>query len=315
MPPGGGVEVNGQWLTNAEWQAKNAGQPGAAQASTTLDGQQIVQNVLNQFGLQGLSLNDAWNAYVSSGDNIDYFTNTYLPTTPAFQAVYPAYSKLAQMGDGITIAQYQNVNQQWQQFAQQYGIPAGFVTPDRIAQGLLAGQSMSEVQAGLNRAAQTLADPDVQAWMNAHPSVGGLGGHQLTPGEIYAQATDPAVSEQAAQDRFTQAQIGGAALGQGQNIDQQTAQQLQLAGVNQGSAQQGFNAIAQKAQLYGALPGNAGEQTLTEGQAVGAQFNTSAADANLVQQRAAQRKAVFQAGGSFATGQGGYAGAGTAQGA
>lgn len=314
MPEGGGIQSGNLWYTPAQWQAKNQ-VPGAAPAATTLDGRQVLQNVLTQYGLTGLSLDDAWNAYVSSGDNMDYFTNTYLPTTPAFQAVYPAYSKLAQMGDGITVAQYQAVNQQWQQYGQQYGIPAGFITPDRIAQGLIAGQSMAEVQAGLNRAAQTLADPDVQAWMNANPADGGLGGHQLTPGEIYAQATDPAVSEQAAQDRFTQAQIGGAALSQGQSINGQTAAQLQQAGVTQAQASAGFNAIGQQAQLYGALPGNAGEKNLDQATAIGAQFGTDPQDALAVQQRAAQRKATFAQSGSLATGSGGFAGAGTASGA
>lgn len=309
------IQSGGQYYTQAEWQAKNAGVPGAAQASTAIDGRQIVADKLAQYNLPGLSLDDAWNAYVQSGNNIDYWANTWLPTTAAFQAVYPAYSKLAAMGDGITVAQYQAINKQWQQFGQQYGIPAGFITPDRIAQGLIAGQSMSEVQAGLNRAAQTLADPDVQAWMNAHPSDGGLGGHQLTPGEIYAQLTDPAVSEQAAQDRFTQAQIGGAALRQGQDIGLGTAQSLQQSGVTQAQAQSGFGQIAQQSQLYGALPGNAGEKNISEDQAVGAQFGTSASDALAVQQRAAQRKATFAAGGSLATGNGGYQGAGTASGA
>lgn len=314
MPAGGGVQSGNLWYTNAEWQAKQAAPAGSIQGGTGLDGKSIVRGLLNQFNLQGIDLDAAYNAWVTSGGpqgNTTYFTNTYLPSTPQFQAVYPAFAKLQQEGKGISVADYQSYNATLNQFAQQYGVPQGFFTPDRVAQALLSGQSTAEIQAGLNRAAQTLADPDVQAWMNAHPSDGGLGGHQLTPGEIYAQATDPAVSEQAAQDRFTQAQIGGAALRQGQSIDGQTAAQLQQAGVTQAQASSGFNAIGQQAQLYGALPGNAGEKNLDQATAIGAQFGTDPQDALAVQQRAAQRKATFAQGGSLATGAGGYAGAGT----
>jgi hypothetical protein len=63
--------------------------------------------------------------------------------------------------------------------------------------------------------------------------------------------------------------------------------------VTVGQAQQGFTTLADSRQLFAQLPGEAGGQTLSTGQQIGAVFGTDNAARQRIEQQRAARLAQF----------------------
>jgi hypothetical protein len=88
------------------------------------------------------------------------------------------------------------------------------------------------------------------------------------------------------------------------------AEELQAQGVTTAAARQGFSAIAQQQGLFEAQM--AGEETVSQAEQIGAALGTNAQAAQRIATRRRRREAEFEAGGTFAAGQRGVAGLGTA---
>jgi len=88
------------------------------------------------------------------------------------------------------------------------------------------------------------------------------------------------------------------------------AEELQAQGVTTAAARQGFSAIAQQQGLFEAQM--AGEETVSQAEQIGAALGTNAQAAQRIATRRRRRQAEFEAGGTFAAGQRGVAGLGTA---
>lgn len=122
-------------------------------------------------------------------------------------------------------------------------------------------------------------------------------------GDLAAYFLDPARQESKIAAQIEQAQIGAAARKTaGVQLTGAQAEELQQAGVSQTEAQKGFGSIAQQGELYGVTTAEqaAGEQNITLGEQIGAEFGTNAAAAQRVATRRRKRQAAFETGGRFA---------------
>jgi hypothetical protein len=310
MPPGGGVQYNGLWYTTAEWQAMGgAAGAGAAQSNqSVIDGKQMLQDFLNNYGLSSIDINAAWSAFVKSGSNLDYWTNTWLPTTSAFKAAYPVYDQLMKEGRGITVADYRNYVQTANSLAQQEGFPQGFVTQDDISKSLLAGVSTSELQQRFQDAGRIVNQLPTEDVNYLSSELG------VSKGDLAAYWIDPSKALPLIEQKLAAAQVGGAAARAGIDLGFGQANQLAALGVSGSQAKAGFGNLANAQQLFTPLPGQNGN-TMSQDQQVGAVFGTDNNAAQQLQQTAAQRKATFTAGGSYTSSNQGFVGAGTANGA
>jgi len=107
------------------------------------------------------------------------------------------------------------------------------------------------------------------------------------------------------------AQIAGQATRQaGIGLTAQQAETLAAEGVTMGTARQGFTAIAEQQGLFQAQM--AGETAISQEEQIAGTFGTNAAAAQRIATRRRRRQAEFETGGSFAAGQRGVAGLGTA---
>lgn len=312
MPPGGGIEFNGQWWTPQEWQASGMGASvgGAAQPSqATLDGRTMLQQFLANYGLSSINLDSAWNAYVSSGSNIDYWSNTWLPQQAAFKTAFPAYDQLMKEGRGITVADYRNYQLNAYSEAHAAGFPDGTITQDTITNWLLGGVNAQEAQQRIQDASAAVHQLDKNS--QSYLAMREMG---VSDGDLAAVFFDEKTALPVLENKLKAAQIGGAATSAGIDAGTGLANQLALNGVTQNQAQAGFAQLANSQQLLSALPGQAGS-TIGQDQAAQGIFGTDASAAQQLQNTANQRKAVFSAGGGFTSNSSGVTGAGQARGA
>lgn len=306
----GNIVVNGVTMTAQQYMAQYGGANSGSATQpdqATIDGKQLLQSVLTAYGLTGLDMNAAWQAYVNSGDNIDYLTNTWLPTQPAFQAAFPAWSTWSKQGHNV--AQYVDYQNTVYAEAHAAGFPQGVVDKDTITQFIENGVSAGEAQQRILDAGKAVyqLDKNSQDYLKLHEA-------GFTDGDIAAVWFDPNKALPVLENQLAAAQIGGAANRAGIDLNTNTADQLAKLGVSANQAQQGFNTVANSQQLFAPLPGQQG-QAMSQDQQVAGTFGTDAAAAQQIANTQAQRKAVFQTGGTFTSTSQGFTGAGAARGA
>jgi hypothetical protein len=309
----GNITVNGVTMTAQQYLAQGGAAGfgmGAAQPSqATLDGRTMLQQFLNNYGLSGINLDSAWNAYVSSGSNIDYWSNTWLPQQAAFKAAYPAYDQLMKEGRGITVADYRNYQLNAYAEAHAAGFPDGTVNQDTITSWLLGGVNGQEAQQRILDASKAVNGLDKNS--KAYLQLREMG---VSDGDLAGVFFDEKNALPSLENKLAAAQVGGAAASAGFDLGTNLANQLALAGVSQPQAQQGFGQLANSKELLGALPGQTGP-TISQDRATSAVFGQDANAARQLQRRAAQREATFQQGGGFTQTNQGFTGAGASKGA
>lgn len=106
------------------------------------------------------------------------------------------------------------------------------------------------------------------------------------------------------------AQRATAAREQGITLNQQQAEEIAQRGISQAEARRGFQQIGMEQGLYAAQM--VGETAVSQEEQIAGTFGTNAAAAQRIATRRRRRQAEFEAGGSFAAGQRGVAGLGTA---
>lgn len=253
---------------------------------------QILQDFLEGYGLGSLA-DWAWNLYVSSGtDNITSFVQgqltVELPKTEAFKARFPAYDALRQQGQGISVDQYRQYEQDAINLAKQYGAPASmFEDRDYLARIMTAGVSTRELEQrfALNREAAVNVPPEVRQALTQMYGVSNV------DGALTAYYFDPEGSLPHLQQQFQAAQIAGAGLQQAFQVDRSQAERLAQQGITWEQAQSGFrDAAAARGLTYGQ------GDTVTEAQTIGGAFGDQAAGAEVTRVKRA-RVGAFQAGG------------------
>lgn len=278
--------------------------PSAAPQSD-LSATGIMQSILGPLGLSGELGQWALNLYAQSGDW--NYVASQLPSTPQFQARFPAWQTWAK--EGHTAAQYVDYENTIYQAAQAAGLTPGTINQNTITSWIEGNVSASEGTQRINDAVKAVngLDKNSQHYLAAQE----LG---VSDGDLAAVWFDPKTALPLLENKLAAAQIGGAAYGAGINLNTGLADQLAKQGVSAGQAQTGFDQIANTQQLFAPLPGQAG-QAMTQDQQVGAVFGTDASAAQQLANTAAQRKAVFQAGGGFTSSTNGITGVGAAKGA
>lgn len=279
-----------------------AAQTSAQQNQLSADG--VMHSILDPLGLDSLS-QWALNMYAQSSDW--NYVASQLPTTPQFQVRFPAWGKW--QSEGGTAASYVSYENTVNQLAHQENLTPGLINQDTITNFINNGVSASEVQQRFQDAtkAATGLDPNSEAYLR-HQELG------LTTGDLASIFIDPKQALPLLEQKLAGAQIGGAALNAGINIDTGLAGNLVNAGVSQSQAQSGFAAISNQQQLYSALPGQRGP-SLDQTQQANAQFGLDPNAAQQVKNTAQQRLAAFQTGGAYASNSQGFVGAGTSRGA
>jgi hypothetical protein len=273
-------------------------------AVTSTSAAATVKNTLRNVGLdmdQGTL--DTLTASFRTGGN-DAFMLA-LRDTPQYKQRYPMMDTLDKAGHHISEDAYRSVEKTYGQTMDAYGIPKQF-QKEYIDQFIGGEVSPDEVNSRIKDAATAAyqSPPEVRAALSSM--------YGLTGGEIISYFIDPKKSTNLIQQKvLAGAQTGAAAEASGYGaLTQSEAESIGYdRGVGPGQAATGFGQLYHERELFNPL--DSGEQAITREQQLGAQFGGSGADQEAIKRQAARRTAQFQAGGGYATGQGGVSGLGT----
>lgn len=189
------------------------------------------------------------------------------------------------------------------QYARAEGLPPDLLDPAKLIANNVALPEVQSRLHGFYREFSAQA-PDVAEQLHTL--------YNLSPAQIGALAVNPDVTEQHLVNMLQAGQIGAAGVrtGFGQ-IGAGTAEGLAAQGVTADQAQAGFGQLARNTPLFTALPGS-GEDTISQGEQLGAQFSNAQAAQLRIERRRQQRLAAFQGGGGLGASNRGVGGLGSA---
>lgn len=285
-----------------------ADQMAADKAAQQQDAKAIIQSLLDSYGLG--SLGDwAW-GLISQGASPAQ-VELQLRQRPEFAARFPGLKMRERNGlPPISPGEYVSYENAAIQSFRQAGLPSDFYTSsDHLANFIGNDVSISELQDRVKNG-YTAA---MQAPAEVRQQLSQLYG--IDAGHLAAFFLDPAQAEPLLMRKFTAAKIGGEAAltGYGTNLGADTLEGLAAQGVTESQAQQGFNKLGMEKQLFGALPGNAGEQDISQGVQLGAEFSGNAEDQKIIENQARGRVAQFGGGYGYAGSATGVSGLGNAK--
>lgn len=298
-------------------QAAQAAQQ-ASLAQSRSDAFSRLRGLLSRFGLSDLE--GAVKDIITSGAVDLQDANAIIFSIrgqPAYQRRFAANAARVKNGlPELDPATYIGLEESYRQLLQANGLPAGFYDQLTDFKGFIEGDvSPAELQERVEQGYRRVrdADPEVKRQMLELYNVDeqSLVAHFLDPERARPLLTASMLTRQA-----QAAQI--AARGKEQanlQLSAASAEDLAARGITPEEAQQAF---AQRGQLQGLYQSMAGEQTLTEEQALGATFGYNTEALSTLDRRRRQRLAEFQGGGGFARTTGATSGtvetgAGTAQ--
>lgn len=202
--------------------------------------------------------------YVQQGYGADTIT-ILLQRTPEYKQRFAANETRRAAGLPVLSPQeYLQTEQAYRQLMRNAGLPAGFYDqPDDFTKFLEMDVSPTELKQRVDIASQatSLADEGTKQALAAM----GIAGSDIT-----AYFLDPSRATTLIQKNLATAQIGGAALSNNLQFDQDRAEALALQGVTQQQAREGFGAIS------GFLP-----ETQKLGQIYGDTYNQATAEAEV----------------------------------
>lgn len=236
-----------------------------------------------------------------------------LRQTPQYATRFPGMAALRAAGRPVNESTYLDLERTYAQIARQFDLPPGFYDEPSDFGRLIGGEvSPSEWQRRLGdwQAAEREArDPAAAAQIAAQFAAEGL--PAPSEGDFLAAFIDPARSVTAIERRLDAARIGTESIRAGYGtLGVDTSLGLADLGVTREQAQQGFGALAESTQIFSGLPGEAGAETFTQGQQIGAAFGTDQASRRRIEEARRRRTAEFSGGGGAGIGRGGLAGLG-----
>lgn len=226
--------------------------------------------------------------------------------TPEYQQRFKGLKTRQDAGlPPISEAQYIAIENDYRAVLRNNGMPAGFYDTQEdfakfIGGDIRADELNTRVQAGFR--AVTEAEPGTKEELKRL--------YGVQDADLAAFFLDPARAQTEVVKKAEAARRATAAREQGIQIQAGTAEELVSRGVSQSQASQGFQAIAEQQGLFQAQM--QGEDQISQEEQIAGTFGTSAAAAQRIATRRRRRKAEFETGGSFAAGQRGVAGLGTA---
>lgn len=205
----------------------------------------------------------------------------------------------------ISEAQYIQIENDYRAVLRGNGMPTGFYDTQEdfakfIGSDIRADELNTRIQAGFR--AVTEAEPGTKEELKRL--------YGVQDSDLAAFFLDPVRAQTEVVKKAEAARRATAAREQGIQIQAGTAEELVSRGVTQQQASQGFQAIAEQQGLFEAQM--AGETAISQEEQIAGTFGTNAAAAQRIATRRRRRQAEFETGGSFAAGQRGVAGLGTA---
>jgi hypothetical protein len=205
----------------------------------------------------------------------------------------------------ISEGEYIKIENDYRQVLRMNGMPKGFYdTPEDFAKfisaDIRADELNTRIQAGYRAVNET--EPGTKEELKR---LYGLG-----DADIAAFFLDPTRAQTEVVKKAEASRRAATAREQGFTISATQAEELVQRGVTQSEAAQGFGTLAQQQGLFEAQM--AGETAIGQQEQIAAAFGTSPEAAQRVATRRRRRQAEFEAGGTFAAGQRGVAGLGTA---
>lgn len=302
--------------TKSSWDAYQADQYSADTQDQTVnfsnvntasgrDARTIIEDVLKNYGLQGLT-NWAW-GIITNGGGADEITDT-IQDQPLFQAQFPGIIQREKLGlPPISMSDYISLEDSYDQLVTQYGLPRSVLTKDFV--GNLIGQdvSVNELSDRITKgfAAVQAAPASVQQvfaqWF------GPRGNAQLA-----SYFLNPKNASDVLEKEAMMANVQGAGISAGVNIGQNRAAQIAQMGDTYSQVQQALNKVTTQAGLYqsnqaegfanATVRGARGQANIltASNQGVNAALGLSAEDEQEVEQRELERQNAFKGGGGAA---------------
>jgi hypothetical protein len=240
-------------------------------------------------------------------------------TSPEYEARFPGLNDMRSAGRIMTEQDYSNAENDIIQKGQWYGLPDGFLNPqkigDMIKNGIYGDNLKARLDAGY--AAAINAPPQTRALLKEYFGV--------DTGALAAYYTDPKSTAEILTKNWQAAQIGGAAIKSGwgdpgKNVATELAAQARDSSLSMDYFRQGFAKAEQMAPLESTQLGMRGQATASKEQILGSVFtglnqplDTSPAENQVALQAATEaRTAGLRGGGGFAQAQKGVVGVGRA---
>lgn len=300
-----GAPLDGRNYASDGFIGGGAGGAGAGDSMGTdvqRDALARIKGVLGQYGLDSLS-DFVWQQILDGKSETEVLQD--IRNHPTFKAEFPEIeartkAKLAPLSPGEIVA----YRQQARQVMKAAGLPAGFYdSKDDFTKLLTQDVSLSELNERVQQAKDATFNipPQVRARLEQEfgvaPGSGTLTSFFLDPDKAL-----PIITRD-----FNAARIGGRADMAGYaGLTNDTARTLADAGVSESAAAQGFGELTQQSELFGAL--DRGEDTIGQGEQLGAAFLSNGNAARRIEQRRRRRQAAFSGGGGFAETQKGVSG-------
>lgn len=264
---------------------------------------QIIANALTNWGLE--SLIPVVQGYHTQGLSPDE-SYTQLITTKEYQKRFDGNNGLRQKGLAVLPeAEYLSRERTIDQQLTQYRLPPGFADT-QADKAKLIGNNVGGVELDTRlKAAQDVVTDGAMTGALAYAQAN----YGLGTGDLMAYFLDPTRAAGLLDKISKASQVGGAAerVGFGA-VDTATAERLAAQGLDAGQAASGFSQAAGLNQLTQ----NVGDVGVTKDDLEKALLEKDAGATQRVQRKQEERKAVFQAGGSYATDKTGVAGLGSA---
>ncbi len=275
----------------------------AARDAANADAFAELQETLGQYGLSGLS-SFVWEQIVGGKSQAEVLRD--IRKTPEFRQRFPAIEAREKAGlTPLSPGEYVAYEKQARQTFRAAGLPEGFYDSNEdFTRFLERDVSMSELadRVALASTAAYNTPADVRRELERF----GLRGGDLT-----AFFLDPAAAQPVLERKYGAARLSANAGRTGfGSLTEGEATDLFQSGVTEAAAQEGFGELAANRELFGSL--DLGENVIDRGEQIGAQFKGNAAAQQRIQNRKRRRQSQFEGGGSFATGQGGVVGLGSA---
>lgn len=266
----------------------------------------LLNKTLSDYGLPASLGDTLWTDWhIGQKKSVDQILLD-MPQTKEYKARFPGMDEQRKKGTGMTEAGYIQYENTVKGTMKQYGIPDGFYDkPEDIANFMNRGVSVNEVVDRVKMAASAAMQSPVETRDELHRMYG------MDLGHLTTYFLDPDNAQPLLEKELAAANIGGASKRTGFGmLSQAEAERMADLNADKGNLDQGFDKLVQQQELFGAQ--DAGEQDIDRASQLGSQFGGDAAAQEAVRRRIAGRVAKFQSGGSYAAGNQGVSGLGTA---
>lgn len=263
----------------------------------------IIQSALDEFGLGQLG-DSLWTQYLNGAPLEQIFLD--LRKTPEYKTRFAGMEELKRKGRAITEAEYIATERAIASAMRSAGLAPGmFDTPDdfaRLIGGEVAPTEVASRLADYNRAVHE-TPADVRGQLSRL--------YGVTDAQLLAFYIDPDRTQVQINKSFEASMRSATAARTGfGSLSRAEAERLVELGITDREATEGFGNLALRDELFAPL--DLSEEAISRGEQIGAVFGNDAAAKERIRRREAKRLAEFQAGGSFASGQSGMSGLGSA---